>query len=220
MHKLITTLATLGFLGAAPQIYAQSQEVFRLKAKAISSNSNFKSNSVQMQGAGGTRVIENSDNKANAMGYGLDLDFAIGEYGHLGAEVNYIDYVNDSEKVSYTDLSPAVYGAVDVYKDQNYAIFAKVGVSYHDLDLKDTKTGGLTVSYEDLDLWNYDAAVGLNSALTKTVNLGLEYKYTGSFVSDGVDLTYNGFGLAPTPERLKDIKLMKNEVTASIGVLL
>ncbi len=217
MIKFISSLAAICLMGST----AQAEELFTLKAKAISSNSNFKANSVTIQGgASGARQLENSDSKVNAMGYGLEADFRIGEYGHLGAEVNYTDYFNDNEKVSYKDLSPAVYGAVDIYKDLNYGIYAKTGVSYHSLDLKDTNMGPVTIAYEDLDLWNFDVALGLNSKLTKDTSVGLEYKYTGNFQAEHVDLNYSGLGLASTPSQLRDIKLMKNELTASIGMML
>ncbi|RYZ58262.1 MAG: hypothetical protein EOP07_07565 [Proteobacteria bacterium] len=217
MIKIIAGLAAVGLMGTA----AHAEEVFTVRAKAISSNSNFKANSVTVQGAGaGSRQLENSDSKVNAMGYGADFDFRIAEYGHLGAEINYTDYFNDNEKVSYRDLYPAVYGAVDFLKDTNYSVFAKAGVSYHKLELKDTNLGAVTVTYDDLDIWNYDAGLGVSSKLTKDTSIGLEYRYTGSFTAQSTALEYSGFGLAATPDRLRDIKLMKNEVTASIGMML
>ncbi len=216
MIKFITGLAAIGLMGTA----AQAEEVFTIKAKAISSNSNFKANSVAVQGPGGTRRLENADSNVNAMGYGADFDFRIGEYGHLGAEVNYTDYFNANEKVSYSDLYPAIYGAVDFVKDTNYSVYGKTGISYHKLDLKDTNMGPITVAYDDFDIWNFDAGLGVQSKLTKDTSIGLEYRYTGSFQPESVALNYSGFGLAATPERLRDIKLMKNEVTASVGMML
>lgn len=197
-----------------------ADKVFTVKAKAVSSNSMLKANSVTIPQAGGATEFEESDSKVNAMGYGLEFDFAIGEYGHLGAGIDYVDYTNDQDDISYKDVAPNVYGAVDFLKDSNYRVFAKVGVSYHDLMLEDSKVGPLEIRYDDLDLWNYDAGIGLASQLTDEVNLGLEYRYTGTFQAEGVDMEYSGLGLASTPERLRDIKLHKNEVLASLGVSL
>ena len=72
----------------------------------------------------------------------------------------------------------------------------------------------------DFDLWNDDAGVGLEANLTKTVALGLEYKDTNFFKADSVDLSSSGFGLLSANETLNDIRLLKNEVTASVGDLL
>ncbi|MBC7531054.1 MAG: hypothetical protein H7318_05700 [Oligoflexus sp.] len=40
------------------------------------------------------------------------------------------------------------------------------------------------------------------------------------FQADNVNLNYSGLGLASTPSQLRDIKLMKNELTASVGMML
>jgi len=216
MIKLISSLAAIGLMGTA----AHAEEVFTVKAKAISSSSNLQANSVTFQGPTGVSQLENSDTKANAMGFGADFDFRVGEYGHLGAEVNYTDYFNSNEKVSYKDLYPAVYGAVDFLKDTNYSVYAKAGVSYHNLELEDSKVGPVTVAYDDFDIWNFDAGLGVNSKLTKDTSIGLEYRYTGSFQAESVALNTSGVGLTPSSQRLRDIKLMKNEVTASVGMML
>lgn len=215
MFKHLMTVTVFGLMGTA----AQADEIFTVKAKAVSSHSILKANSVSLPQPGGTTNFEEADSSVNAMGYGLDIEFAIAEYGHLGAGVQYVDYVNDSEDLSYKDLSPNVYGSVDLYKDVNYRIFFKTGVSYHDLTLEDSQVGPVNITYDDMDLWNYDAGLGLQSNLTKQVSMGIEYKYTGTFQSEGVDIEYSGLGLAPTPERLRDIKLNKNEVIASLGVM-
>lgn len=214
MKRLSLVVFALGMVSTVAKA-----ELFTVKAKVISSESELKANSVPIYGgvSSGNRTLAGEDDSVTAFGYGADVDFVIQEQFHAGAGVAYTDYMNDNEKASYSDLVPRVYGGVDLYKTTTFSANFQAGVSYHSLDLKDTNMGQTTIAYKDLDLWNYDLGVNVDGSLAKDVTIGLGYQYTNTFRSEGVDVNYSGFGLVSTPTRLKDIKLAKNEVIGSVG---
>lgn len=210
----------LAILGLGSVSTAANAEIFTVKAKVISSESELKANSTEIAGSSvsGSRTLSGEDDSVTAFGYGADVDFLIKDFYHAGAGVAFTDYMNDNEKTSYSDLTPRVYGGVDLLKQQMFSINFQAGVSYHYLNLKDTSMGPATVEYEELDLWNYDLGLNVDGSLADNMTIGLGYQYTNTFQSEGVDVNYAGLGLVGGPARLKDIKIAKNELIGSVGV--
>jgi opacity protein-like surface antigen len=211
-----TTLLSLVGLVASVPAFA---DVGQVKALVFTSQSELKVDGLEARGGDFTvgREFTEEQDKLNSIGGGAAFEVRVANPMYVGVGVGFINYDGDDDQAGYQDLRANVYTTLDAWANENAAVYAKGGLSYHRLSLDNFNQSGIRVKGDDSNLGNYDVGAGVRYKMNYATTLGLEYKFTDTFVRDDVDLKLEGAGLAYDGLRYKDISIEGQEAQLSLG---
>ena len=117
------------------------------------------------------------------------------------------------------DFNVNGFGRINFIQEEKLSVYGKAGLSYHMLDLKDPETSRAVtkITYEDINILNFDVGFGATVALADQVTAGVEYVYSDTLSKDDSQVSIDGLTLQDPSARINGLALKTNEITATLG---
>lgn len=213
MIKKIFALSALVF-----SAHASASEL-SIKPEAIYSTSQLKFGNEKLTLPDGTASASDLANSRFVKGYGgaLNLEYAIDDRWRVGGGAGYVSYneQHGSNQPNFHDLFGKAQVSYDFLKLGDLSTYALAGASYHKIDLNTELSDEVKMNPGQVQVWNWDAALGARLKATDNVSLGLEYRVTNTFDSDRMKVKYS-IGDATAKSDVNKVRLNTNEVLTSL----
>jgi hypothetical protein len=191
-----------------------------VKPEVIQSNAQLKVGDEKWTSKDGQTESIDVANSRFVKGYGgaLNLEYTLSDRWRLGGGLGYLSYneQHGRNQPNFNDLFGKAQISYDFLNAGDFSAYAAGGASYHNFSLESKSRSGQRVNPGDVQVWNYDTAVGGRLKVADNMNLGLEYRITNPMDSDTMKVKYSA-GDESVRSELTKVKLSTNEVLTSLS---
>jgi len=136
-----------------------------------------------------------SSESINGLGFELAFEFKLDDRARLGSEFSLTNYEEDEAEAS--DMALGGFLAYDFISQSNMSVYGKGGLSLHQFAFED---------FNSASLLNGDLGVGVALAVTPSLDLGGEYRYSTTLGKG--DMSAEDSSLV----KLNDVSIERNDL--------